>query len=168
MLPYRDSRITTVILGIFFILAILYALFEARGQLIGPIIEVNTRAGMIEDPLLIVEGQTERISLLTMNGREIPVTEDGAFREPYLLAPGYNRIVLAAEDSYGKSTERVLEIMYASEESQQPSTTIVPSYATSTPTSGTGAGEVEFMSTTTTSTTIEAQASSSTVPVAQP
>src|SRR3989344_2205681 len=116
MLPYRDSRLTVVLLGIFFLVAISYALFEARGQLMGPTIIVDTRVGSVDDPLILIEGHAERISSLMMNGREIPVTEDGLFREPYLIAAGYNRILLTAKDSYGRSAERVLEIVYTPEE----------------------------------------------------
>lgn len=163
MLPYRDSRLTTLLLGIFFILAILYALFEARGQLIGPIITVDTRAAIMEDPLLIIEGHTERISSLTMNGREIPVTENGSFREPYLLAQGYNRIVLAAEDSYGRSTVRVLEIMYAPEENATITSAMPPLPQAASTTSVNISPGTE--STSTTSTTIESMNASSTIPV---
>ena len=123
MLPYRDSRFTILALGIFFLIAILYALFEARGQLLGPTINIDTRVSIVQDPFLIIEGQAKRISSLTMNGKPIQVTESGAFREPYLLAPGYNRIVLNAKDSYGRSTEKMLEIMYeAGEETTAPPT----------------------------------------------
>jgi len=165
MLPYRDSRLTTLLLGIFFILALLYALFEARGQLIGPIIVLNTRVAVMQDPLLIIEGHTERISMLSMNGREIPVTENGSFREPYLLAPGYNRIVLSAEDSYGRSTERVLEIMYTPDEDINISSA-APSPVQATSTTPIHASpRFETRSTSATSTTIESTASSTT-PVA--
>lgn len=121
MLPYRDSRFTIIALGVFFLIAILYALFEARGQLLGPTINVDTRVSIVQDPFLIIEGEAKRISSLTMNGKPIQVTESGAFREPYLLAPGYNRIVLNAKDSYGRSAEKMLEIMYEVGEEATPS-----------------------------------------------
>jgi len=135
MLPYRDSRLTVILLGIFFLVAILYALFEARGMLLGPTIIVDTRVGSVDDPLILIEGHAERISSLTMNGREIPVTEDGLFSEPYLLAAGYNRILLEVKDSYGRSTERMLEIVYAPEDemADMPPVGIAPQQASSTP-----------------------------------
>ena len=48
------------------------------------------------------------------------VTEEGAFEEPYVLAPGYNRIVLDAKDKYGRSRSRAIEIVYTP--SQEPDT----------------------------------------------
>src|SRR3989338_4310700 len=65
MLPYRDSRFTILALGIFFLIAILYALFEARGQLLGPTINIDTRVSIVQDPFLIIEGQAKRISSRT-------------------------------------------------------------------------------------------------------
>lgn len=139
MLPYRDSRITTLILGIFFLIAIIYALFEARGQLMGPTIEIDTRVGTVEDPILIVQGRAERISSLGMNGRQIAVTEDGTFKEPYLLAVGYNRIVLEAKDAYGRSAHRTLEIVYTPDDEVSVSTEnpYTPQQNSSTPTNAT-------------------------------
>src|SRR5262249_36121605 len=120
---------TIFALFIFFLLAILYALFEARGQILGPTIDVSPRVELVHQPFLVIQGQAERISSLLMNGQQIPVTENGSFQEPYLLPPGYNRIVLDAKDSYGRSAERVLEIMYQPEPgSATPTTT-----ASSTP-----------------------------------
>ena len=66
----------------------------------------------VDRSFITIEGTARRIATLSMNGETIPVTENGAFSEPYLLAPGYNRIVLTASDRYNKSTERVIEIVY--------------------------------------------------------
>lgn len=66
----------------------------------------------VSEPFITIEGAAERINSLTMNGKEITVTEDGVFTERYVLTPGYNRITLAAKDRYGKTTERSIEIVY--------------------------------------------------------
>ena len=162
MLPYRDSRLTTILLGIFFLIAIAYALFEARGQLLGPTITVDTRVGQVDEPLLIVEGHAERISSLTMNGRQIPITEDGLFREPYLLATGYNKILLRAEDSYGRSAERVLEIVYHAE-GQFVAPPPQPT-ASSTPTTNTPGSPSTAPTVVSTSSTTVVETSTTTVP----
>ena len=112
MLPYRDSRFTTVALVVFFILALGYALFEARGIILGPTITVSGEVSDVHEQFVMIKGAAQRISLLSMNGKPVQVTKEGAFAESYLLAPGYNRIVLNAKDQYGRTTERVLEIIY--------------------------------------------------------
>lgn len=112
MLPYRDSRLTRIFLVIFFLLVAGYAYYEGRGLLWGPTIEIENRVMEVRDPFITIEGSTRRILTLSMNGMPISVTEGGAFAEPYVLAPGYNRIVLSAEDRWGKTAERAIEIIY--------------------------------------------------------
>lgn len=112
MLPYRDSRLIRIVLVIFFVTVAAYAYYEGRGLLFGPVIEIENRVMEVSDPFVTIEGSTRRIATLSMNGKAIPVTEEGAFSEPYVLAPGYNRIVLSARDRYGKTAERAIEIIY--------------------------------------------------------
>ncbi len=113
MLPYRDGRITRIVLVLFFVLIVGYAYFEARGVLYGPNIQVNSDVQQVSDPFISIQGKAERIADLSMNGRPISVTEDGAFDEPYLLAPGLNRIMLDATDRYGRTTQQIVEVVYS-------------------------------------------------------
>lgn len=124
MLPYRESRIVKIALGVFFLLVILYAFYEAHGILFGPSIEVSGRAMIVHQPYIEINGTAERIASLSMNGADIPVTETGAFNAPYVLSPGYNKIVLEAKDKYGKATSRTIEIVY--EASSTPATSATP------------------------------------------
>ena len=136
MLPYRDSRLTYIALGIFFLIVAGYAYFEARGILFGPSITVTSQVTEVHDPFIIIKGQADRISSLSMNGRSIAVTEDGSFAEPYLLAPGYNRIVLDARDKYGRSRSQAIEVVYTPDPTSSPQTTATSTtgtIATSTP-----------------------------------
>ena len=111
MLPYRDSRFTYIALGVFFLVVIGYAYFEAQGILFGPSISITSQPTEVHEPFIIIKGQADRIASLSMNGTTIPVTETGAFEEPYLLAPGYNRIILMAEDKYGRTRTKAMEIV---------------------------------------------------------
>ncbi len=135
MLPYRDSRFTLIALVVFFLIAGGYAFYEARGMLFGPTIDVPAGVSEVHDPYVVIQGQANRISSLSMNGQPITVSEDGVFSQPYLLAPGYNRIILDAKDQYGRSRQRVIEIVYTSTSSpetapQEATTTL---FASSTP-----------------------------------
>ncbi|MDP2648775.1 MAG: hypothetical protein U1D26_03090 [Patescibacteria group bacterium] len=113
MLPYRDSRLTYIVLAAFFVLLVGYAYFEARGLLFGPSITLAAPMTEMHEPFIEISGRADRISSLSMNGKAVEVTEEGAFSEPYLLSLGYNRIVLEARDKYGRSRSKVLEIMYS-------------------------------------------------------
>jgi hypothetical protein len=127
MLPYRDGRITRIALVLFFVLIVGYAYFEARGVLYGPSIQVGTNVTEVTDPFISIQGKADRIADLSMNGRPISVTEDGAFNEPYLLSPGLNRIMLDATDRYGRKTQQIVQIIY----------TIDPNATSSAPTRAT-------------------------------
>jgi len=137
MLPYRDSRLTQIALVIFFLLVIGYAYFEARGILFGPSITVTSNLTEVHDPFVLIKGQADRISSLSMNGKAISVTETGAFNEPYLLAPGDNRITLVASDKYGRSRSLTIQIVYvanaSSTQMQATSTSTVVRTGSSTP-----------------------------------
>lgn len=136
MLPYRDSRITRAALGLFFVLIVVYAYFEARGILYGPAIHVPEDATEVRDPFVTISGHAERIAELSMNGRPISVTEAGEFTEPYVLAPGLNRIMLDATDRYGRKTQKIVQIVYIPDpDAPQPSAaTSTPQPATTTAT----------------------------------
>ncbi len=112
MLPYRDSMLTRIVLIIFFLLVLGYAYFEARGFLLGPSISIAGSVSTVHDPFVHITGTAQRISSLSMNGQPIPVTESGAFDQPYVLAPGVNRIVFDAKDTYGRTSRQVVEIVY--------------------------------------------------------
>ncbi len=112
MLPYRDSKLTRIVLGAFFLLVILYAYYEARGIVYGPSVEVPQGVQVVTERFIVIEGVAARIAELSMNGRPISVTEAGAFSEPYVLTPGLNRIIFDATDRYGKTTQEVVEIVY--------------------------------------------------------
>lgn len=112
MLPYSDSKLTRAGLVVFFIVIVLYGLYEAQGLAFGPKIAISAEAVTVRDPYVEVSGRAERIASLSMNGKAVPVTEKGDFNEPYLLAEGGNKITLTAKDAYGRVTERTVEIVY--------------------------------------------------------
>lgn len=113
MLPYRDTHLVRYGLIVFFAIVIGYAFFEGRALLYGPTIEVSPRVMEVSEPFITINGVARRIASLSLNGAPIAVTEDGGFEEEYILTPGYNRIILDARDKYGKTTQRIIEIVYA-------------------------------------------------------
>ena len=113
MLPYRDTRLTRIVLGLFFAIVALYAYFEARGLLFGPSISLPAEAMQVTDnPYILIQGQVKRIASLSVENQPVPVTQDGGFELPYVLSPGVNRIAFDAKDKYGNATEKVMQIVY--------------------------------------------------------
>jgi len=120
MTPFRANRFTIIALVVFFVFLIGYAYFEARNVIRGPVIAVDATEVTVNEPLVLIRGVASNITELRMNGRVIPTTENGAFEEAHLLAPGYNKVTLFAKDKIGRSTTKVIEVVY------------VPKQATST------------------------------------
>ena len=116
MLPYRNNKIAAIAILLFFLAVIGYAYFEARNILYGPQINIRSPEAplLVHEALVHIRGQAANITELRMNGDPVSVTEAGAFDEALLLAVGYNKIVLTANDKFGRSTSRSLEILYSS------------------------------------------------------
>lgn len=115
MLPYSNNRIAAIAILIFFLAVLGYAYFEARNVLYGPKIVVATPADAplsVSESLVHIRGSAKNIAELRMNGNPVTVTEEGAFDEALLLAPGYNKVVLTANDKFGRSTTQTLEILF--------------------------------------------------------
>ena len=113
MLPYRDSRLVRSVLVLFFMLLVGYGIYEAQGILYGPLIDVPSEAMTVSDPYTLVRGRAQRITELRLNGRQISVTEKGEFEEPYILAEGSNHLILDARDARGRTTRKIITVIYA-------------------------------------------------------
>ncbi len=108
----RESRLTKAALIIFFLLLMGYAFFEAQGIIFGPKINIVAQSTIMRDPYIVIRGTAQHIASLSMNGKAISVTEQGAFEQPYVLAPGDNRIMFDAKDKYGRASHREVQIIY--------------------------------------------------------
>ena len=120
MFPSRDSWPAKVALAIFFVLLVGYAYYEARAMLYGPRIIIAAETLATREPLAVIEGRAENITELRMNGAPISVTEDGVFKEPIILTPGGNLIVLDATDRYGRVRQKTIEAIYSPQDAPPP------------------------------------------------
>lgn len=95
--------------GIIGILA--YAAFEARGLIAGPLIEVSSPISgeTLGERVVMLSGRTERVSRIALNGRDIFISEDGAFEEPLILLAGYNETTIEAWGRFGEHTSKILQ-----------------------------------------------------------
>ena len=112
MRPWKLVRIVAgVVIGI---VVAGYAAFEARGIVAGPSLAVAQPipGTTIAEPVIRLTGTAERISKITLDGRQIFVSEEGAFDEPVILAPGYNEILLEAWDRFDKKTSVMLPMVH--------------------------------------------------------
>ena len=95
-----------------FILLIFYALFEARALILGPYIKINQpqNEATLNDPLVVVEGESDNISWISLNGRQIFTDEKGNWSEKLLVSPGLSIITLRARDRFGRETEEEIRV----------------------------------------------------------
>lgn len=63
----------------------------------------------------IIAGSAPRVSRLSINGLEVPVSEDGAFSIERAFPLGYTVVDIAASDRFGRSRETILTFVTAHE-----------------------------------------------------
>lgn len=102
------------IIIIFATIVVSYAFYRTHGVIIGPEIVLDSPANgaTLSSPFIEINGKALRANRVTMNGRAVTVSEDGEIRETFLLSYGYNAVTLAAEDRYGRKTDRLVELVY--------------------------------------------------------
>jgi hypothetical protein len=108
-----------------------YGFFQARNLLIGPEITIFTpkNGDNLTNPFVIITGLATNITRISLDDRQIFVDKKGAFSEKLLVPPGYTIIKLAAQDKFGRVTQKLLELNYT------PSVNASSSVATSSSTS---------------------------------
>jgi hypothetical protein len=90
-----------------------YGTFRAKNLALGPSVEIlSPQNGVtVDDPLIEVRGTAKNISFLSLNGNKIFTDESGAYDEKILLATGYNIVTLKAEDRFGRSVVKQLQLI---------------------------------------------------------
>jgi len=95
------------------VLIALFGVYQARFIIAGPTITIDSPANgtTITDRLITLRGSATNIKTLTVNGKTLYTDEIGQFAEKMLLFPGYNVVVVAAEDKFGNRSEERLEFV---------------------------------------------------------
>jgi len=112
---YKDGKLIlkTLIIAIFVCGIVGYGLFQSEKIITGPQITLTSPIGTnIATDSVSVTGVAKNISAISLDDRPIFVDETGHFDEQLLLYPGYNIIKLKAEDKFGKTVEKDIELVY--------------------------------------------------------
>lgn len=91
-----------------------YLYFQSYDLIRGPFIEVYEPADgatLTEQPVTL-SGQAKNVSLLLLNDHPLPTSEDGFFEEQLLLSHGYTIITLYAEDRFGRTITKTLNLVH--------------------------------------------------------
>jgi hypothetical protein len=91
-----------------------YTAYEIQRVAFGPRIQILSpeNGALVSTSTLEVTGVAANIKDISLDDRPIFIDEKGNFTEEVLLSPGYNTIVLKADDKFGRNTEKVLEVVY--------------------------------------------------------
>lgn len=103
-------RRLVIILAVLIIVS--YGLFEARRLIEGPVITIDSpRDGSATSTTgLVIAGEAENISFLTINDKPSFTDEAGHFSELLSVPPGVTILTVAATDRFGRRTERRVSI----------------------------------------------------------
>lgn len=107
----RLARISIVVLVAGLIVA--YAVWRSLNYARGPEIEIFQPAegASIASSTVVIRGRANRINSLRLDGNDISVDEQGDFSQTLVLFPGLNTIALEANDQFGRSVSKVLELV---------------------------------------------------------
>ncbi|MES2416423.1 MAG: hypothetical protein V4504_01865 [Patescibacteria group bacterium] len=100
-------------LAFLFLFIILYAFFRSKDLIFGVHIKnVNIVDGVkLETNILTVTGNAKNAVLLSLNGREISIDQNGNWNETIVVLPGYNIVKINAKDKFGHTDEKNYKLM---------------------------------------------------------
>jgi hypothetical protein len=102
--PIDTPRLFGYVLAVIGLIAVfLYAAYLSAPLVRGPALTLTSPTdGEQVVGLTTIRGTTERVSLLRVNGLEVPLTEDGEFEVVRALAQGYTEVTVVARDRFNR------------------------------------------------------------------
>lgn len=94
------------------LIVLFYGLFEARKILEGPVITIESpRDGSATSSAgIIIAGEAQNISFLSINDKPSFTDESGHFAELLSVPPGFTVLTVAATDRFGRKTSKSVSI----------------------------------------------------------
>lgn len=104
----KISAITALI-----VFVALFAFFRSLNYIRGPIISISypENGAIINSNIIEIRGNAQRIVKITLNGYPISIDEQGNWSETLILYDGINKITVQAEDQFGRSVKKQLDIV---------------------------------------------------------
>jgi hypothetical protein len=109
-----DLSIKQIAVIVFFVLLLLYTLFQARFLILGPVIYIDSPYDGELEPtsVIIIKGRAKNIAYISLNDRPIFIDSNGNWSEKYALSEGLSIITLKASDRFGRKTEKTVRLVY--------------------------------------------------------
>ncbi|HEY4489704.1 MAG TPA: hypothetical protein VJC12_00410 [Candidatus Paceibacterota bacterium] len=108
-----QKKIKFFILSAISLVLILYVAFQSRNLIIGPQIKItNLRNGQtINSGLIEIKGSAKNIAYIYLNDNKIFIDNQGNFSEKFVAPEGYFIIKLSANDKFGKSQVKLIQLI---------------------------------------------------------
>jgi hypothetical protein len=101
--------VAVIVIGLIASYAIWRSLNYARGPAITIFEPVN--GSTVNSSTIEIKGRADRVNELIMNGQTISIDEKGGFDQTIVIFPGTNKITFTANDQFGRSTQKELDIV---------------------------------------------------------
>jgi Glucodextranase, domain B len=105
--------IRKILLSIFFVLLVLYVLFQGRYFVLGPkvVVDYPKSGSSVSSGTIEVSGKAINTSTLHINGRLVFTDQNGLFKEKLIAHEGNNIIEFKAKDRFGREKTEILRVV---------------------------------------------------------
>ncbi|MDB5253941.1 MAG: seg [Parcubacteria group bacterium] len=101
-----------IAISAFFLLIILYSLFQGRFIILGPNIQIDSpQNGQRVETLVTIQGHADNISFISLNDRPIFIDKNGDFSEKWIAPKGVSIITMRARDRFGREKEKQVQVV---------------------------------------------------------
>lgn len=99
---------------LFFVVLVGYATWSSRDLLFGiRLTTVGITDGMTaSDPVLTFSGVASHARSIVINGRVVPLAQNGSWTDSIALFSGYNTVTIATTDKFNRTTTRDYRVYY--------------------------------------------------------
>lgn len=115
MLEHENAtrKIEKILVGLLVIVALCYGGFRAYPLIKGPEITLYSpqEGDAVASSSFEVSGKVSKVREITLQGRPIPIDQDGHFKELLVASPPYTILVLTATDFYGNSITKTVSVI---------------------------------------------------------
>lgn len=109
---HQDTK--RIVLTLVAMLFVSYGLYQMHDAIWGSNFKLANDMTTV-DSIYTLEGRAPKTQLLVVNGRDISVDTEGAFKEPIVLLPGYNVITVARTDFFKNTKTQTVTLYYKPE-----------------------------------------------------
>jgi hypothetical protein len=107
----RFAKTTAIIVLILFVVT--FVVYRSLNYIKGPSITIDfpQNGSIVKTKNIVISGNAQRINKITLNGYPIFIDEQGNWKENLIIFDGLNKITIYAEDQFGRTTSKQLDII---------------------------------------------------------